>query len=100
KKPITGIDEDGTGGFFTTVVNDVPLILNRNRRLRVGQVRHQLSIAWGPASLSSGRQRLLHAAAEHQDDGYKGNGAHVRNFSLCCHSSPNSILACCGRTFS
>jgi hypothetical protein len=56
EKFVAGIDDDRAGGFLARVLDDVTPVLHRNRRLRVGQIGHQLPVAGAPASLSRGRQ--------------------------------------------
>src|SRR5262249_36722305 len=73
EKFVAGIDEDRAGGFPARVLDDVTPVLHRNRRLRVGQIGHQMPVAGAPAGLSRRRQCSLHAAAEDQGGNYKGN---------------------------
>jgi len=82
KKLVAGIDDDGAGGFFARVLDDLTPILHGDRHLPVGQVRHQLPVAPAPASVSRRRQCPLHAAAEHQGDNCKDNRTHGGNFPL------------------
>src|SRR5262249_13901391 len=82
KKLITGIDDDGAGGFFALVLDDVTPVLLRNDHLPVGQIGHQLLVTPTPASLCRRRQCPLHAAAEHQGDNCKDNRTHGCDFPL------------------
>ena len=63
---VVAIDDDRARSFLAVEADEMPAIGLGDRRLRVGQVRHQLLVARLPGDLSRRLKRLLHAAAEHQ----------------------------------